>query len=393
MKIIYLFFIGPRINTKKETSPKKNKLIKIEIKNTEDVNQRIKKGGELQKHRFNIIEILTNSNATPIRCRGGIGYACCFCTEQFPDPADLKRHTIEVHDQKCINNITKGKDMYKFHIKLDITGLQCNICKENIATLEQLIDHLKEVHGRHMFTDIKNQILPFKFDSETLKCFICDNVFHKFKSLLEHVNIHYRNYICEVCGAGFVSRVILVQHAECHKLGTFNCDYCSKIFNTYRKKRSHEKYIHTNSSTVNKCGYCHEKFKDYRKKEKHLIEVHGVQTSEIKCQACDRVFANQKELNVHVKRLHLMDKRHKCSECDMSFFSIAELKSHLVKHTGLRKFDCKVCHKAYGRKKTLTEHMRIHADDRRFKCDHCGQAFVQKCSWRSHVRWRHGEQV
>lgn len=337
-------------------------------------------------------EILMNSNATPIRCRGGIGYACCFCSDQFPDPADLKTHTIESHDEKTKLNFMKGKDMYKFHIKLDITNLKCVVCDSSIDTLEKLMEHLKIVHGKTIFTDIKNQVLPFKFDSDILRCFICMNVYHKFKSLLEHMNIHYRNFICKVCDAGFVSRAILTQHAESHKLGTFKCDHCPKIFDTARKKRSHEKCVHTHSDTLNKCGYCTEKFKDYRKKERHLVEVHGINNN-LKCQACEKTFANQKEHTVHVKRLHLMDRRHNCTECDMTFFSSAELKSHFVKHTGLRKFECEVCHKSYGRKKTLREHMRIHAGDRRFKCEYCAQAFVQKCSWRGHMRAKHGEQV
>ncbi|XP_050359490.1 zinc finger protein 708-like isoform X8 [Nymphalis io] len=362
------------------------------IENNEEGKLKLKKGGELQKHRSNVNEILMNSNATPIRCRGAVGYACCFCTKQFPDPADLKKHTIESHDEKAKLNFLKRKDMYKFHVKLDITELKCNMCYNNIDTLEKLIDHLKDVHDIKMFTDIKNQVLPFKFDTERLRCFICMNIYHKFKSLLEHMNVHYRNYVCEVCNAGFVSRAILVQHEESHKLGTFKCDHCPKIFETLRKKRSHEKGIHTHSDVLNKCGYCDEKFKDYRKKEKHLVDVHGI-GNPLKCQSCEKTFANQKVHTVHIKRLHLMDRRHKCSECDMTFFSSAELKSHFVKHTGLRKFECEVCHKAYGRKKTLREHMRIHANDKRFKCEHCGQSFVQKCRWRGHVRAKHGEQV
>ncbi|XP_052745813.1 uncharacterized protein LOC128199619 [Bicyclus anynana] len=353
---------------------------KRERSKTQKPELMLKKGGELQKHRFNMREILLNTNATPIRCRGGVGYACCFCTDQYPDPADLKKHTIEFHDEKAKLNFMNGKDMYKFHVKLDITSLKCNICNTDIKTFEQIIDHLKDVHNKELFTDIQHQVLPFKFESERLQCFICMNVYHKFKSLLEHMNVHYRNYICAVCDAGFVSRVILAQHAESHKLGTFNCDYCTKTFDTFRKKRSHEKCIHTHSATLNKCGYCNEKFKDYRKKEKHLSEVHGIISQMLKCQACDKTFNNQKEYTVHVRRLHLMDKRFKCTDCDMSFFSSAELNSHSVKHTGVRKFECEVCHKAYGRLKTLREHMRIHMDDRRFKCEHCGQAFVQKCS-------------
>ncbi|CAF4888794.1 unnamed protein product [Pieris macdunnoughi] len=352
--------------------------------------QREKKGVELAKHRYNLVEILRNSNITPIRCRGGIGYACCYCAQEYTDPADLKAHTLNEHEENERLRLLDGKDLYKFHAKLDITELKCKICETKINTLEQFIDHLINNHHISLHKDIKNQLFPFKFDQEALRCCICDGVFHKFKSLLEHMNVHYRNYVCKDCDAGFVNRSNLTQHAKRHQLGTFNCDFCSKVFDTFRKKRSHEKCVHTHSHSLNKCGYCNEKFRDYSRKEKHLIDVHGVINKETKCQACDKTFKNQKEYNSHIKRLHLMDKRHKCSECDMAFYTSGELKNHAVKHTGERSFVCDVCHKAYGRQKTLKEHMRIHKDDRRFKCEHCGKAFVQKCGWRGHMWAKHG---
>ncbi|CAG4958896.1 unnamed protein product [Colias eurytheme] len=381
---------GSRRSIKTETTDVKSGQsgkLNDEIAQIGDTNVIKKKGEELAKHKINLVAILKNSTATPIRCRGGIGYACCYCAQEFPDPKDLKKHTMQMHEEKTRLRLMEGKDIYKFHAKLDITDLKCSICASNIDDLEKLIEHLRNVHNVTMHMDVKNQLVPFKFGSEGLKCFMCFSVYHKFKSLLEHMNVHYRNYICDVCNAGFVNRCMLARHAESHRLGSFKCMFCPKIFDTLRKKRSHEKCVHTHS-VLNRCGYCNEKFRDYRKKEKHLIAVHGAVNVETKCQACDRTFTNQKEYNSHVKRLHLMDKRHKCPECDMAFFTTGELRDHVVKHTGTRQFECEVCHKTYGRRKTLLEHLRIHKDDRRFKCEHCGQAFVQKCSWRGHMRKR-----
>ncbi|XP_050676695.1 zinc finger protein 728-like isoform X18 [Leptidea sinapis] len=377
-------------------APSTKRKRKDEINDVDDIveeSNKGKKGHELKKHRFNLIEILRNSNATPIRCRGGIGYACCYCSDEFPDPADLKKHTIAAHDENSRLRLMDGKDLHRFHAKLDITQLKCNICNRPIDNIELLIDHLKNVHSIKMYMDVKNQLLPFKFSENSLQCFMCQSVHHKFKSLLEHMNVHYRNFICEVCNAGFITRSVLAQHSKAHDIGTFKCHYCDKVFDTLRKKQSHEKCVHTHSEGLNRCAYCNEKFGDYRKKETHLFRVHGVVYTEAKCQACDKTFRSQKEYTAHIKRLHLMDRRHRCNECDMSFFTSNELKNHMVKHTGERMFKCEVCFNSYGRRKTLREHMRIHADDRRFKCEHCGQAFVQKCSWRGHMRAKHGEEA
>ncbi|CAK1554351.1 unnamed protein product [Leptosia nina] len=349
-------------------------------------------GEELRKHRFNLEQILRNSNITPIRCHRGYGYVCCFCAKEFPQPADLKTHTLQVHSEKEKARLLDGF-LYKFHAKLDITGLECSICANTIDTLEEFINHLHKIHDIKMHMDIKNQLFPFKFDNDELKCCICHNKYQKFKSLLEHMNVHYRNFICPDCNAGFINRSILAEHSKKHMLGVFACGICSKVFDTLRKKQSHEKFVHDDKKLPNKCGHCGEKFKDYRKKEEHLVSVHGVVHKRPECEACSRSFKNQKDYNLHIRRLHLMDKRHKCPNCDMAFFTTGELKSHVVKHTGAKGFQCAVCHKSYGRRKTLIEHMRIHNNDKRFKCERCGVAFVQKCRWRGHMWTKHEEHV
>ncbi|CAH1642042.1 unnamed protein product [Spodoptera littoralis] len=378
----------------------------VNAKNEKDCDKKLKritnskseqledtKPNELIKHRSNVRLILQCSNATPIRCRGGIGYACCFCGDQFPDPADLKKHTLQDHDDKTKLQFMEGQKMFSFLVKLDITNLKCNICEAKFDKLEQFVEHLIKDHNKKVFTNIKSHVLPFKFDDDVLRCLYCQNVFNKFKNLLQHMNVHCRNYICDYCDAGFVNKNILTSHTEGHKIGTFKCDLCSKIFDTLRKKKSHERSVHIHASLLSKCGYCNQRFSSYKLRDIHLVKVHGVQLIALKCQACDKTFDSKKALTIHTKRDHLMERPHKCTQCDMKFFIPSALRLHMVKHTGVKKFKCAICLKSYGRKKTLTEHMRIHNDDRRFKCKHCGQAFVQKCSWKGHMRNRHRELV
>ncbi|XP_045456932.1 zinc finger protein 501-like [Melitaea cinxia] len=348
---------------------------------------------EFENFGKDISILLDCSNATPIRCRGGIGYKCCFCPAEFPDATDLKRHTIDQHDSETKRGLIKGKYTSTVLVKLDITSLHCSLCKTDMSNLEQLIDHLIIIHAKNIHRNIKNYILPFKFHGEELRCIICYSLFNKFKVLQEHMSTHFRNYICDDCDAGFVTRMILLNHIKCHQLGSFKCDYCPKTYNTHRKKKSHERLVHVHKSMLNKCGYCNEKFDRYQKREDHLVKVHGVRSVTFNCQACEKIFVSQRALRDHTKRDHLMEKHHACNECDMKFYRPCDLSKHMVKHRGIRKFKCEVCLKLYVRRNTLREHMRIHANDRRFKCEHCEQAFVQKCSWRGHMRAKHGEGV
>ncbi|XP_023939840.2 zinc finger protein ZFP2 isoform X2 [Bicyclus anynana] len=348
---------------------------------------------ELLNFGIDLATLMDYSNATPIRCRGGRGYKCCYCSEEFPDAADLKRHTMTDHDRETRCGLIKGRYAASSLVKLDITSLQCSKCRCDFDAIQHLIDHIVDVHGENIHRDIKNYILPFKFQGEELRCVICFTPFNKFKVLQEHMSTHFRNFICDYCSSGFVTRTILLNHMKGHQMGFYKCDFCPKTYDTHRKKKAHERLVHIHRNMLNKCGYCNEKFSRFSKKEEHLVQVHGVRSITFNCQACDKVFVSQRGLRDHTKRDHLMERRHKCNVCDMLFFRQSDVRKHMVKHTGARTFQCSVCLKSYGRRNTLREHMRIHADDRRFKCEYCGQAFVQKCSWRGHMRAKHGEQV
>lgn len=348
---------------------------------------------ELSKHHHNIKEILQSSNTTPIHGKSDLGYLCCYCTEQFPDPADLKQHTIQMHRNAIKPTFFQKRDLQKFYVKVDITGLRCNICTKDIEDLEKLIDHLKNDHDRKIYTDVKNHMVPFKFGSEELKCFICSNVYTKFKMLLEHMHKHCRNFICELCGAGFFNRRSYINHQKCHVVGEFKCDRCEKIFNNAQKRNQHFRTVHVHEYKLNRCGYCNEKFAGYRTKAEHLRIVHGVGSEMAKCQACEKSFCNKDSLRKHIKRHHLMENQYSCTLCEMKFFAKRNLAEHMVTHTKIRSFQCNVCFKKYGRKHTLREHMRIHNNDKRYKCEHCGMAFVQKCSWRRHMQSKHDEPV
>lgn len=369
--------------------PEKKDLVKDDY-----FHNRLRNDDELKKHENNIRHVLLYSNATPIDKMQDANYLCCYCDSQYLKPADLKTHTQETHNDGTNPAVVffNRKKRSNFSAKIDITGLKCKICATEIESLEKLMDHLHKDHDIKIYSDIKNHIIPFKFDTDYLTCCMCPNTFDKFQKLRQHMNIHYRNYICEKCDLGFVTMVSLKHHSEAHKVGTFNCTFCEKIFDTLRKKKSHEATAHIKGYFSSKCGYCNERFISNQRKDEHLAEVHGI-SHVFKCRACDRIFKSKKSLTTHTKRDHLLERRFKCTSCDMKFFNTSELKQHELKHSGVKDFRCDVCLKTYARRKTLIEHLKIHADIRRFKCDFCGCAFVQKCSWRGHMRSKHGENV
>lgn len=323
---------------------------------------KVKKHIELDKQRFNIRTIIQCSNATPIRTHYvGIGYACCFCKRFFPKAADLKMHTIKDHNLVQKSKFMSNVFISAFLVKLDVTDLQCNICNAELNALEDLTVHLNAKHDMNLNTDIKNLTICFKLHNEELKCMFCQIECSSFKVLREHMNQHYNNFICDLCGAGFVTQEKLWVHADVHRKGEFRCEICDKVFDKSRSLKHHTRMTHKVTHRY-KCFQCGGKFASNKSKKEHMTAVHGAQFSKIPCLACDRTFNEKAALRIHTQRDHLMERRFKCPDCERSFYTNAFLRNHSLVHSGVRAFKCDLCGRDFARKKTLLTHMRTHKD-------------------------------
>ncbi|XP_062531819.1 zinc finger protein 723-like [Bombyx mori] len=347
---------------------------------------------DVQQNKTNLINILLYSNANLFKSKDALGFECEFCLKRFPEAGALKTHFTNEYRKVKLSK-TMLNNIFHRVVKVDATNLRCTICDSSIDKLHDMICHLKDLHRKSVFPDVKNLILPFKFDTVELRCAICGLEFAAFKRLQEHMHSHYPNYKCETCGAGFLTEQLKASHVRRHGTGQHKCDYCEKTFNNSQYKKIHVGRSHLGHTTPFKCTVCNERFAQLWKKNSHMVTAHGGEPVVIKCQACDRTFQSKQHLSVHTKRDHLLERRYECTECDKRFFMKSGLSRHMAKHGTLKQYKCDVCLKAFARKHTLREHIRIHMNDRRFACVHCGQAFVQKCSWKSHMRSKHGEIV
>ncbi|KAI5640783.1 zinc finger protein 99-like [Phthorimaea operculella] len=199
------------------------------------------------------------------------------------------------------------------------------------------------------------------------------------------MNAHYKNFICALCGAGYISSSRLRIHSRTHEAGSHPCKVCNKVFLNAHARDAHNERVHSNVKR-HKCPLCSETFKSYSLKKKHLSAAHEIKVSEFKCDMCPKIFLMIADLNRHKRNEHMKERNYQCKDCELSFFDNYQLKLHSVKHGGERIYRCDVCKKSYARPKTLREHMRIHNNDRRFVCDVCGKAFVQNCTLKDHAK-------
>ncbi|CAH2251338.1 jg5991 [Pararge aegeria aegeria] len=336
----------------------------------------------------NVAVLLENTGICPFRWMKNL-FICIYCDRQFTDPALLRHHNLE-HDRQTSAQIKAALPKLKKYelVKVDISDLTCKLCAKEANNFEDLKQHLIDKHNFSGDLKIEDGVLPFKISKNDFPCVICDEKFDEYKTLNHHMNVHYQNFICEQCGTGFITPDRLRTHAFSHETGTFPCEGCDKVFRSMNAKNEHHASVHKKVKR-HRCPYCPDMFRNYFQRNKHISNIHGMKLKEFKCSVCPRVFTTSGKLGFHVQTVHLKIKRHACEVCEWKFYSKTELKDHMVRHGGERKFKCSICAKAYARKYTLREHMRIHQNDRRFVCTICGGSFVQKCTLKHHVRVNH----
>lgn len=314
---------------------------------------------EAKKQWHNLTTLLKYSNATPFKDRNDAGYICAYCFKTYPDPATLRSHTHNDHVKEK-PTYKAGSGMSSFVAFLDVVDLRCTICDLPMADLKALTEHLVAEHDKKYYLGATDYFQPFKLSNEQqINCCLCDEVFHNMKLLMQHMNIHYRNFICTICGAGFVNSFRLNRHETTHgkKKTSYPCRHCGQVFAAESKKKAHVNTEHKGIAGDSVCQICKARFKNYYQKTRHMIQVHNAEG--IKCDMCEKRFNLKSNLVLHMRSVHLKERPYECSVCSMGFFIKRHMLGHyMATHTNERKFKCEVCGKAYATQNSKRKHMK-----------------------------------
>ncbi|XP_028168163.1 zinc finger protein 286A-like isoform X2 [Ostrinia furnacalis] len=302
--------------------------------------------------------VLRHTTACPFRHHKS-WFQCFFCSQGFMEMNLLRNHTLQDHSN--VDSEIKKIKRYPRSLQIDISNLECRNCHSPMTDVNEMRRHLSDAHSKVIYNEC---IADYKVNASPFTCHICKQEFHVFRTLTTHINEHYANCICEVCGKSFLNSKRLKVHKRTHESGNFPCSECGKVLKTKTSQANHMESAH--SKRQMKCQICFKPMKHYNERIKHMSEVHNI-THKFKCPICGREYNIKHYLATHIRQTH-GHKNKKCSECGMAFITNHGLKKHMLKHSGVKPFSCNVCSKSYARSYTLKEHMRVHDNDRRFGC-------------------------
>ncbi|XP_075989440.1 uncharacterized protein LOC142985261 [Anticarsia gemmatalis] len=298
--------------------------------------------------------ILKDTTACPFRHHKS-WFQCFFCQQEFMEINLLRSHTQTTHSN--IDDELKKIKRYPRSLQIEITNLECRECHLSLTDVSSMRGHLVDVHKKVIY---KECIADYKVNGSPYSCHLCGLQFHVFRSLTTHLNEHYANCICDVCGKSFLNSKRLKVHKRTHESGHFPCSECGKVLKTKTSITNHMESAH--SKRVIKCQICLKPMKHYNDRIKHMSEVHNI-THKFKCPICDREYNIKHYLATHIRQTH-GHKNKKCIDCGMGFITNHALKKHMLKHTGIKPFSCSICCKSYARSHSLRDHMRAHDNEK-----------------------------
>lgn len=174
-------------------------------------------------------------------------------------------------------------------------------------------------------------------------------------------------FTCERCGQEFTSRLSLRQHQRYHSMGQgYKCTLCCKVHSTKEDLREHlqEHCLERFYS----CGHCGKRFL-----KKETLSIHQKESHE------SLVGRNSSKLE---KTQENVGKYYQCKLCDLHFFWLSDLQSHLISHS-LKKVTTENTDPISDRK---GEHDPSPNEtfDKKYRCGVCGGKFKRFSDLRIH---------
>ncbi|XP_034230876.1 uncharacterized protein LOC117639384 [Thrips palmi] len=334
--------------------------------------------------------------------------SCDHCDKKFAKHFDLRQHMRSHTGEKpfqCVvcgrsftqkSNLTKHLSTHKIWSK-SVSTLSKNaiqkVCHKKkggtVTTTESIIFEEGEVEKNF------SSSVSFKenVQSASDKDLHNDQGLHDDNDGWEIISeecIVDNSYICQFCGAAFVSYFELKTHRKTHQdEKVFFCprNNCQKTFPDLESFVTHVNK-HAPGNAFHPCNICGETFVSPPELSQHM-EAHTISENSsskkyhAKCHKCKSTFLSQEALENHLRTVsHDLP----CPECKRIFSCERSLRRHLRTHSTVHPFVCKECGKRFKTVLYLNTHLAMHRDDKPFACSQCPAKFARKDRLSRHLK-------
>ncbi|KAJ0064814.1 hypothetical protein NL108_015591, partial [Boleophthalmus pectinirostris] len=275
-------------------------------------------------------------------------FACEKCGKKYFRKENLQEHearncavTAQVHKcLKCCETFSR-KSQLTSHM-VTHTGempYECSICSEQFMLKKHLNHHMMRLHG-----------FP-----KPHACPECDKSFMSKSELRIHDSSKHKGekpFVCEECGHRATSRNGLRMHIKAiHRHDKpFVCSECGRAF-TQKNNLNIHMLVHSGERPF-QCHVCGKTFRTQGTLDKHSRTHTGERP--YSCEVCEQRFTEKGAMLRHMESKHQEGRPHPCNICGRTFkgkiitsrlamYSREQLRVHLNRHKGVRKFECIDC--------------------------------------------------
>ncbi|XP_055471291.1 telomere zinc finger-associated protein isoform X2 [Psammomys obesus] len=323
---------------------------------------------------------------TESRKGGAVPVECPTCHKKFLSKYYLKVHNRKHTGEKPFECPKCGKCYFRKENLLEHEArncmnrseqvFTCSVCQETFRRRTELRVHMVSHTGE----------MPYK-------CSSCSQQFMQKKDLQSHmIKLHGapKPHACPTCAKCFLSRTELQLHEAFKHRGEklFVCEECGHRASSRNGLQMHIKAKHRNERPY-VCEFCSHAFTQKANLNMHLRTHTGEKP--FQCHLCGKTFRTQASLDKH-NRTHTGERPFSCEFCEQRFTEKGPLLRHVAsRHQEGRPHFCQICGKTFKAVEQLRVHVRRHKGVRKFECTECGYKFTRlTCggTWRSTIEWR-----
>ena len=227
--------------------------------------------------------------------------------------------------------------------------------------------------------------------SKVYKCQRCPAVFSAINEKEDHYKMHKKEFKCSLCSKSFFTASGFEQH-KANESHAHPCDDCGKVFTSTIQLKKHKTTHSTDRPFA--CEQCEKSFCSSANLRSHARTVHATEKKH-KCPECGKAFARRDKMKRH-SLIHYPDTRptftcpfRSHTGCMKTFYRDDKLKRHLFTHSKDKPFKCEKCNKGYARRDNLNDHMRIHTGNYSHTCRLCDKGFLGPHKLKKHMRSAH----